>query len=169
MKLACELQPNDTETHQALVACYDAQGDKQGAIGQLLQSLQLARRDIKLYEDLGRRLSELGRAQETERAYTSIVEMLTSESESHALLAEIRQRQNRWAEAIVEWEQVARIRALEPAGLLGLAAAQIHEKQWERAAETVGKLRTRTWPSRFGDVSHQIRQLEQQIDQGRKK
>jgi len=169
LKLACELQPNDTETHQALVACYDAQGDKQGAVRQLLQSLQLARRDIKLYEDLGRRLSELGQPQETERAYTSIVEMLQSESESHTLLAEIRQKQNRWAEAIVQWEQVSRIRALEPTGLLQLAAAQIHDKQWERAAETVGKLRSRTWPSRFGDVPGQIRHLEQQIDQGRKK
>jgi len=169
LKLACELQPNDTETHQALVACYDAQGDKQGAVRQLLESLQLARRDIKLYEDLGRRLSELGQPQETERAYTSIVEMLQSESESHTLLAEIRQKQNRWAEAIVQWEQVSRIRALEPTGLLGLAAAQIHEKQWDHAAETVSKLRARTWPSRFGDVPGQIRQLEQQIDQGRKK
>ena len=32
LRLACELQPNDAEIHQALVACCDKQNDKQGAI-----------------------------------------------------------------------------------------------------------------------------------------
>ena len=54
--------------------------------------------------------------------------------------------------AIAQWEQVARIRSLEPTGLLKLAAAQIHELQWDQAAETLRKLDTRTWPARFGDV-----------------
>ena len=63
-------------------------------------------------------MSALERPRDAERAYTSIVEMQASESESHALLAEIRQKQNRWPEAIEQWEQVARIRSLEPTGLL---------------------------------------------------
>jgi tetratricopeptide (TPR) repeat protein len=133
----------------------------------VLQSLQLSRRDIKLYEDLGRRLAALGRAKEQERAYTAIVEVLPSESESHALLAEIREKENRWGEAIGQWQQVARIRALEPTGLLRLAAAQIHQKQWREAAETVGRLRVRSWPTRFGNVVEQVRQLEGQIERGR--
>ena len=167
LQLACQLQPNDTETHQALVACYDKQSDQEGAVRQVLQSLQLSRRDIKLYEDLGRRLAALGRAKEQERAYTAIVEVLPSESESHALLAEIREKENRWGEAIGQWQQVARIRALEPTGLLRLAAAQIHQKQWREAAETVGRLRVRSWPTRFGNVVEQVRQLEGQIERGR--
>ena len=36
LQLAIEIQPNDTETHQALVACYDQLKNKQGAIQQLL-------------------------------------------------------------------------------------------------------------------------------------
>ena len=36
LRLAVELQPNDTETHQALVACCDQQGDKEGGVRQLL-------------------------------------------------------------------------------------------------------------------------------------
>src|SRR5262249_21372454 len=36
LQLAAELQPNDTETHQALIACYDKQGDKERAVRQLL-------------------------------------------------------------------------------------------------------------------------------------
>jgi len=168
LKLACEVQPNDTETHQALVQCFDQQQDKEGAIAQLLASLQLSRRDIKLYEDLGRRYEQLERTDEAERAHTSIVEMLPSESEGHTLLAEIRQRQNRWDEAIVHWQQVARIRQLEPTGLTKLAEAQIHQKQWAAATESVKQLDAKGWPSRFGDVHGTVRNLEQQIDAGRR-
>jgi tetratricopeptide (TPR) repeat protein len=167
LKLALEVQPNDTETHKELVACYDQQGDKQGAVRQLLASLQLSRRDIELYKDLGRRLGELNQPREMERAYTSIVEMLAHESESHALLAEIRQEQDRWDDAIAHWRRVAQIRALEPTGLLKLAAAQIHQRQWDAAAETLRQLDGKGWPSRFGDVHSQVRQLERQIEENR--
>ena len=61
--------------------------------------VRLLRRDIALYEQLGRRLGK--EPKEAERAYTSIVEVLPAESESHALLAEVRQKQGRWPEAIV--------------------------------------------------------------------
>jgi predicted Zn-dependent protease len=104
---------------------------------------------------------------EAERAYTSIVEVMPSESEGHALLAEVRQEQDRWPEAITQWEQVARIRVLEPTGLLKLAAAQIHLGQWDQAARTIRKVGSRQWPPRFGDVRAQARQLEGQIDAGR--
>jgi len=166
LRLACEVQPNDTETHKTLVACFDKQDDKQGAIGQLLASLQLSRRNIQLYQDLGRRFGELERPLDKERAYTSIVEVLPSESESHTLLAEIRQRQDRWDEAIVHWQQVARIRALEPTGLLKLAEAQIHQRQWDQARETLEKL-DKGWPPRFGDVQSRVRNLHRQIDDKR--
>jgi hypothetical protein len=168
LKLAVELQPNDTETHQAILACCDQQGDKEGGVRQLLESVQLSRRDIALYQDLGRRYAELNRPGEAERAYTSIVEMLPAESESHAALAEIRQIQNRWNEAIDQWRQVARIRALEPTGLLKLAEAQIHRQLWDDADATVRQLESRTWPSRFGDADNQTRQLRQRIELGRK-
>ncbi|MCY2995196.1 MAG: VIT domain-containing protein [Planctomycetota bacterium] len=163
LKLASSLEPNDTETHRALVECCDKQNDKAGAIRQLLESVQLSRRDITLYKDLGRRLSDLQRPQEAERAYTSIVEVLPTESESHTLLAELRQEQNRWPDAIVQWRQVARIRELEPTGLLKLTTALIHEKQWPEAVETLRQISSRGWPNRFGDVSGQARTLEQQI------
>ena len=102
-----------------------------------------------------------------ERAYTSIVEVLPTEAESHQLLAEIRQRQDRWDEAVVQWEQVARIRALEPTGLLGLAAALIHEHRWDEAAETLVKL-NKPWPTRFSDVQQKTSELQRQLDAGRR-
>ncbi len=167
LTLACQLQPNDLEIHQALIACCDAQKDNDGAIRQLLRSLQLMRRDISLYCDLGKRYADLGRTKEAERAYTSIVEVLPSESESHQKLAEVRQEQGRWPEAIEQWEQVARLRALEPTGLLKLGEAQVRLERWDDLAETIRKLRAKGWPSRFNDVDSQIRELERKLDQTR--
>lgn len=47
---------------------------------------------------------------------------------------------DRWDEAIPHWQRVAALRKLEPAGLLKLAAVQIHLKQWSAAKETVTRL-----------------------------
>lgn len=169
LKIAVELQPNDEETHQTLVTCYDRKKDAAGAIQQVIATLELQRRKIDLFQDLGRRLNEAKQPAEAERAYTSVVEALPNESESHAMLAEIRQQQNRWPEAGQQWQQVARIRALEPTGLLKLAAVQIHEKQWDEAAATVDKLQKTRWPSRFSNVENEARNLAQQITAGRGK
>ncbi len=169
LRLAMELQPNDRETHDALLACFDKQNDREGAVRQLLQAVQLARRDLALYRDLGRRLTELKQGKEAERAYTSIVEMQALESESHTMLAEVREQQGRWPEAIEHWRRVADLRALEPTGLIRLAAAQIHEKQWDAAAETVKTLRAKAWPARFDSEQERIRALEKQVEAGRGK
>ena len=61
--------------------------------------------------EVRRRLAELHEDRESERAYTSIVEVLASESENHAMLAEIRESQNRWAEAIAQWRHAEGMRA----------------------------------------------------------
>ena len=42
-----------------------------------------------------------------------------------------------------------RIRSLEPTGLVGLARALIHQRQFQAAAEVVTKLNKTSWPSRF--------------------
>jgi Flp pilus assembly protein TadD len=165
LRLAVELEPNDTETHRRLVACYDALGDRDGAIRQLLQSLELSRRNIDLLKDLGQRYEQLEHAADAERAFTSIVEALPNESEGHAALAEIRQRQNRWSDAASHWREVARIRALEPIGLLNLAAAQIQLKQHEAATETIRQLQQQSWPQRFTNIDQQIRDLQRRLEQ----
>ncbi len=169
LQIAAELQPNDAEIYTALVACYDKIGDKEGAVRQLLQAVELSRRDIKLYEQLGQRFAVANQPVEAERAYTSIVEMLPNESESHAALAEVREKENRWSEAISHWERVAQIRSLEPTGLLKLAAAQIHERAWDSAANSLHKLRTQNWPQRFTDVQQQTRALEKKLEEQRMK
>ena len=167
-RLAAELQPNDAEIYEALIACYDKLHDREGAVRQLLEAVELSRRDLKLFEQLGRRLAELNQPVESERAYTSIVEMQSNESESHELLAEVREKQNRWPEAMGQWERVAALRALEPTGLLRLAAAQVHEHDWKAAGATLQKLQRQSWPDRFNDVTPRIRELQDKVNQGSK-
>ncbi len=169
LQIALSAQPNDAEALKLLIDCFDKMKNAEGAAAQVLRALELSRRDIQRYEELGRRYEALGRAAEAERAYTSVVEVLPNESEGHQLLAEVRQRQDRWAEAIREWEQVARIRSLEPTGLLGLAAAQLHERKLDKAAETLGKLKARPWPQHFADAPHRIAELERQLREAQKR
>ena len=52
---------------------HDRLEDAEGAIRQLLAAAELARRDVELYEKLGKRYEGLDRPEEAERAYTSIV------------------------------------------------------------------------------------------------
>jgi hypothetical protein len=91
--------------------------------------------------------------------------MLPNESESHALLAEVREKQKRWPEAIVHWERVAEIRSLEPTGLVKLAAAQIEFKDWDAAAKTLRKLRSQSWPPRFNEALRQVSDLEKKLEE----
>jgi predicted negative regulator of RcsB-dependent stress response len=51
--------------------------------------------------------------------------------------------------------------------LLSLAGAQIHEKQLDAARETLRKLDQTSWPTRFGDVRPQVRELENKMKAAR--
>ena len=160
-QLAVALQPNDKEVHQSLVACYDATKNNDLATKQLLKLIDFDRHDLALYQQLAERLKD--NEAEAERAATSIIEAAPNEAENHAALADLRQRQNRWDEAIPHWEQVAEQRRLEPTGLLKLAEAQLHQKQWEPARRSIEKLQKTEWPARFNDVSNQTRRLQEQL------
>ena len=161
LRLAMELQPHDPQTYDALLTCYDATNDAPAAIRLLLKKIELKSHDLGLFEQLADRLSD--NEEEAERAVTSIIEASPNEAENHAAMAERRQQQDRWGEAIVHWERVAELRKLEPTGLLKLAEAQIHEQQWNAARSTIRKLRQTQWPPHFTDVESQAGELEMQI------
>ncbi len=111
LRIAAEFQPNDETTHDDLLRCYDELQDEKGTIEELFRRREAAPRDFKLYQALGEHLQKLGEKEEAERAFTSIVEAQSAEAESHQLLAETRQQQNRWSEAIDQWREVAVLRA----------------------------------------------------------
>ena len=160
-ELAVALQPLDKEVHQALIVCYDGSQQPDKATRQLMALIDFDRHDLKLFTQLAERLK--GNEAEAERAATSIIEAAPNEAENHAALAELRQQQNRWDEAIPHWEQVAELRRLEPTGLLKLAAAQIQVKQWEAARTTINRLNKTEWPARFNNVTNETRQLQERL------
>jgi predicted Zn-dependent protease len=161
LKLAVELQPLDKEAQQELLAAYDAAGQRDEATRQLVKLIDADRHNLALYQQLAERMKD--DESEAERAATSIIEADPQEAENHAALAELRQKQDRWDEAIPHWTRVAELRRLEPTGLLRLAEAQLHEKQWNAARESIDKLHKTEWPARFSDVQNQTRRLEEQL------
>ncbi len=163
LQLALAAQPHDDQTHAALISAYDHLQNADAAIRQTRARARLSRRNLGLYRNLAERLTKAERDREAERARTTIVEMQPTEAESHTMLAEMRQQQDRWADAILHWSNVARIRALEPTGLLHLAEAQLHEQRWTDARETLARLTARSWPSRFGRVHDKAARLEERI------
>ena len=166
---ALEFEPNDLATHKALIQCYEELSDRKSAAAAILDLLEINRRELELYKKLADHFTALELPGESERAYTSLVEADPHEAENHSRLADIRETQNRWPEAIEQWRQVARIRELEPQGLLRLARANIHEKQYDAARDYLKQLDAKSWPPHLGDVPSQTRQMREEIDAATRK
>ncbi len=152
-------QPNDADTHRLHVDLLSRLGRKEVLPGALLAWHRAAPRDLAVIQKLQQAYKDLGLQEQAERACTMLVESQPLEAAGHQALAELRQNQERWEEAIPHWLRVAELRELEPTGLLGLAKAQIHLNQTEAAKQTVDRLLAKTWPEGFGNVHDQARNL----------
>jgi len=159
LRIARELQPLDTETHKALLKAYDDAGRPVEARAALLQSIAVAPLELDLYAELGRRLSAAGDAGGAERAWTSLAEAKPNEADGHRRLAQHREEEQRYDDAIVQWRQVVRIRTDEPVGWLSLAKAQLKAGRTEKARATLKHVLSRKWDARFGDVHDKARKL----------
>ena len=161
LDIARQLQPNDKEIYQWLIRCYDEMHEPKQATKELLALVDFDRHDLALYTQLANRLRD--DEPEAERAATSIVEAGPTEAENHQALAVLRQSQNRWNEAIDQWQEVAELRRLEPTGLIKLAEAEIHQQRWDAARKTLDRLRGTDWPSRFSNIQSEIDRLRTSI------
>ena len=161
LRIAIELQPTDVETRTKLIEMLDAIKDKAGAIRETLALIDFDRHNLEHYKKLAERLKEDDAM--SERAITTIVEAAPNEAEHHQAIAEIRQTQDRWKDAIMHWEQVAELRRLEPTGLMKLAEAQIHVGNDAAAEKTLRKLDTETWPDRFSEVDSEIKRMRKEL------
>ncbi len=161
LQIAIDLQPTDAATHQALIQAYQALQDDDGVVRQTLAQLDVDRHNLELYTDLAKRLKDDEAL--SERAATTLVEAAPLEAEHHQALAEYRQQQDRWNDAIVHWKQVAKLRSLEPNGLLKLAEAQLHQEDWPAARRTIEKLNKTDWPGRFQNVRRQTETLQKRL------
>ena len=106
--------------------------------------MQLSRRDLNLYQELGKRYADQGKNEEAERAFTSIIEMMPTELP--AMMLRVRESQNRWKDA-AHWEEAAAFAPWsQPVDRPG--EAQIHQAQWKRPAR-LAKL-AKQWPAHTG-------------------
>jgi len=149
---ARDLQANDAEVHEALLAAYDARKMKKEACAALVHAIRATPFNLALYAELGKRLDALGDAAAAERAWTSTVEAQPNEAESHRLLAIRREEQRRFADAVEQWRQVVRVRTDEPDGWLALARSQLRAGDRDDAERTLREILKTKWDERFGDV-----------------
>ena len=161
LRIAIELQPNDVESHTKLIELFDKIGDDAAAIRQTLTLIDFDRHNLDHYKSLAKRLEQDDAM--SERAITTIVEAAPNEAEHHQAIAEIRETQDRWQDAITHWKQVAELRRLEPTGLLNLAEAQMNGGDNAEAEETLRKLDTETWPERFNEVDSKIKRMRKEL------
>jgi hypothetical protein len=166
LAIARDLEPNNQAILNKLIAAYDALEKSAPAAEQVFATAALARRDLDLWANLADRLEKLEQPAEAERARTTLVEVMPQETEGHTRLAEIRQQQDRWTDAVEHWQHVARLRSLEPTGLLRLAAAELHLKDQRSAAATIRQLDTTAWPARFAaELKEQLPKLRAELEQ----
>jgi hypothetical protein len=164
LAIARDLEPNNPAILTKLIESYDALEQPVPAAEQVYAAAALARRNLDLWANLAERLEKLEQPAEAERARTTLVEVMPQETEGHARLAEIRQEQDRWTDAAVHWQHVARLRALEPTGLLRLAAAELHLQDRQSAAATIRELETTNWPARFeAELKEQLPKLRTEL------
>ena len=160
-KLALELQPLDQETQQWLMESLDGVGRKDEATVLLLARIDLERHNLELYKQLALRLKD--DEVQAERAATSMVEAAPNDANHHAALAEWREQQNRWDEALQHWQQFIKQRRLDPTGLVRLAKVQLKLNQTPAARETLKQLESTTWPPRYNTIPEDIRQLKEKL------
>src|SRR5262249_21715995 len=104
LRQVLELKPDDAQALELLIRAYERLGQPAEATETAFRLAEVSRRDIEKWKDLGRRFAERGQVVEAERAYTSLIEMLPNEAEGHHALAQVRESENRWDEALTHWK-----------------------------------------------------------------
>ncbi|MEZ5989724.1 MAG: VIT domain-containing protein [Planctomycetota bacterium] len=153
--LARELQPGDEETCRLLVEAHDRLGQKAEAIAVLLDSLPHVADPIATCAELGRRMRDLGEADQAERALTSMVELRPAEAASHEALAKVREGEGKPAEALTQWERVVEIRTDEPDGWFGVVRTLRATGKDGEARDRLEAMLERKWDPRFPNVKQQ--------------
>ncbi len=172
LKLVLEIKPDDDTASKLLIQAYDVLGQSAEALQAALHRSEYVSRQTATWKELGDRLSKLNEAVQAERAYTSLIEVLPNDADSEMALAQVREGQNRWEEAVVHWKLARDYRNEDPSGLLGLAKAYLHQKQWPNAQATIDQLRkpAKPWHQRFESlkVKEQVEELTKRLNEGKK-
>lgn len=161
LRAALQLQPSDVETHKELIELYQARQDTESAIDQMLKLIDIEKHNLDNYRQLVNRVP--ADSQLWERAITTIIEAAPNEAEHHQAVAVLREQKGNLDQAIGHWKQVAKLRELEPTGLIGLAKAQIAAKRIDDAKSTLQQIEDTKWDPRFSNVKSELQQMRQSM------
>lgn len=162
LRIALQLQPQDSEAWAWLLSSLDKQLKQQAAIDALLDHSDVNRRDTSLYRELYRRWKTQNDAL-AEQAATSVVEVAPEEADHHSVMAEIRSEEDDLAAMLAHWQRAADLRREDPTLLVSLAEAQIRFGDRIAARGTLNRLATTKWDERFADIPNDIQRLRQQL------
>ncbi len=149
----------DRKVYEQLIEAYDKGKRPEQATAMLLERAREEGHTFELYKKLGDRFVREGKLLQAERAFTTLAELSAHESEGHALLADVWEKQKLFEEASVQWAQVSRIRSNEPTGYLGEARCLKKAGKMDKAQKLLQTVLGRSWPERFGDVHAEARKL----------
>jgi tetratricopeptide (TPR) repeat protein len=166
LQLALELAPGDSDVYALLLQSFDRLERKEDAVDLILSRTSIEPHNLTLYRELATRLAD--DPVQAERAATSLVEASPLEADNQQALAQLRETQSRWTEAVTHWERASELWTLEPQGLIGLTAAQVHAGDPDAAQQTLNRLKEHKWPSRFdNELANKLPELQNQINAAR--
>jgi tetratricopeptide (TPR) repeat protein len=106
--------PTDWELHRSRISALEKAEAKDELLAARHEFAEFAQRDIGAWTALRDHYLQMEDGDNAERAATSLVEQMPSESEGHSALATIRQGAGNWEAAALHWQRVAEIREREP-------------------------------------------------------
>ncbi len=153
----------DAGVLRALVRASDAQGATAKGTARLRELARLSGRDYTSYQELAERLQRQGDKEEAERALTTLAELSPNEPEGHALLAGLREKEERFAEAAAQWRCVLLLCSREPEGYLGLGRSLMAAGRRDEARAVLEDLLKGKGPSYTANAWNEAHDLLKQL------
>lgn len=160
---ALETAPENLAVAELLVQALTAATDAKAARDAAWDLAEANGRIPAAFIDLGRRSLALGEKEVAERAFTNAIEISPNEAENHHAFAELREQSERLDEAAFHWGEVAKLRSLEPTGLLNQARLLIRLGRADEAKKDIEMLKTTKWDQRFAEDLKKIADLERAL------
>ena len=110
-----------------------------------------------VYETWGRLLASAGRRDRALLVLSTIVDIKAGDAAAHSRLGAVLRDLGDFDSAVRQFEEVARLRPEEPAGLQEVVLTRLAQGDLEAAMKEHARLASRAWDSRFGDVRSAIR------------
>lgn len=143
LALAADLSPQDLEIYELQIRALDGLGRGREAIQPMLASAVVSGHRPAHYLDLGQRFALLEQEDEALRAWTTTVEMMPEEGESHRVLAELWESRQEWWLAEAQWRRVVTLLPEEVTGYLGLARVLQQLGRTREAGDVLQQMKSR--------------------------